>query len=138
VPTHIVRPRNEGDKSSDAAPRRSPKEVAVMEKDRQQQKMSCLQELLAVTEDVSEIQLPLSQADVVSKLAILGTTKPLLACMDTRESPQARLQSAGMLSGHNSCTSDSLTFVGLGHVALSSITRLHTTSCGSLPSVKCA
>jgi hypothetical protein len=101
VPTSTVRPRcpdRQGD--TDAAPKRSPKEVATLEKQRQLQKISCLDELLAVTADMPEMELPLSQADIVQELASFGTVEPTLGCMDIREPPDARLKSAGMFYQH--------------------------------------
>lgn len=99
MPTSNLRPRsNDEESDSDAAPKRSPKEVAALEKERQLQKMSCLEELLAVTTDMPETDMPLSQADIVMELASLCTVAPLLACMDIRDTPEARLQSAGMFT----------------------------------------
>ena len=97
VPTSTARPRG-GDEEGDttAAPKRSPKEIATLEKERQQQKLSCLEELLAVTADMPEIDLPLPQVDIVLELASFGTIQPALGCMDIRESAEARLQSAGV------------------------------------------
>lgn len=101
--TSTVRPRSNDEVSdSNQAPKRSPKEVASMEKERQLQKLSCLEELLAVTADMPEMDLPLSQADIVLELASFGTVEPLLRCMDIRESPAARLQTAGMSLVHSS------------------------------------
>lgn len=103
VRTSTIRPRSKDDESdSIAAPKRSPKEIACLEKDRHLQKLSCLEELLAVTADMPEVVLPLPQADVVLELASFGTVEPLLGCMDIRESPEARLQSAGMPPEHKS------------------------------------
>ena len=100
VQTSTARPRNhEEEIDSDEAPKRSPKEVASLEKERQQQKLSCLEELLAVTADMPEMELPMSQADIVLELASFSVVEPLLGCMDIRESAEARLQSAGVPPG---------------------------------------
>lgn len=102
VRTSVARPRNNDEETgSDEAPKRSRKEVASLEKERQEQKLSCLEELLAVTADMPEMELPMCQADIVLELASFGTVEPLLGCMDIRESPDARLQSAGVPLEHS-------------------------------------
>lgn len=96
MPTETIRLQTQEEIDAGVAPKRSPKELAALEAQRHKQKLSYLEELLAVTADMPEEKLPISQEDIVQELACLDVVEPLLQCMNVRESPEARLQSAGV------------------------------------------
>lgn len=77
------------------APRRSPKEMERLDSERRVQMLSCLEELLAVSAEMPEQEVPLPQADIIAELSEFGVVEPLVACLHVNSVPEARLQSAG-------------------------------------------
>lgn len=92
----ITRPsENHDTEATTLAPRRSPKEMEQLESERRAQMLSCLEELLAVSAEMPEHELPLPQADIVAELSAAGAAEPLVACLHVKNLPEARLHSAG-------------------------------------------
>ena len=78
-------------------PRKSKQQVAKEQKAKAEQLSSTIQELLAVTSDMPEEDLPLSQAEIVAEAAFAGVVEHLVACLDIKRSDEIRQQAAGLV-----------------------------------------
>ena len=85
------------DTDSASPPRKSRQELERLRKAKHRQLIGALDEMLAVSSAMPEVDLPLSQADVVATLAHADAVPPLVACVDVKQSGEARLRAAGAL-----------------------------------------
>lgn len=79
----------------DILPHKSKQQVAKLQKEKQRQMLDAVEEMLAVTSDMPELDLPLTQGEIVSELVFAGVEQHLVCCLDTMHTADVRQQAAG-------------------------------------------
>jgi hypothetical protein len=79
----------------DIPPHKSKQQVAKLQREKQRQMLDAVKEMLAVTSDMPEQHLSLTQAEIVSELVSAGVEQHLVCCLDTTRSADVRQHAAG-------------------------------------------
>jgi hypothetical protein len=83
------------DANGDVPPRKSKLQVAKEAKAKADALDSALDELLAVTSDMPEEDLPLTQAEIVSDVVFAGALEHLVRCLGIKQKADVRQRAAG-------------------------------------------